>query len=162
MDLKFKKICKKDIPFLNSIRNSYASDFLHDSRIFTLNESYKWFETFNPDYWIIFDKSKKIGYFRLSNYSKENKNIYIGADISPKYKGIGYGYLSYKLFIPFIFEHYNLNKISLEVLSTNSIAINLYKKLGFVYEGCKREEVNKNGIYIDSILMSILKKEYVL
>jgi RimJ/RimL family protein N-acetyltransferase len=89
-----------------------------------------------------------------------NKNIYIGADISPKFKGKGLGKLSYEKFIPFLFETYNLNKISLEVLSNNIIALNLYKKLGFVTEGVKRQEVYKNNQWVDSIIMSILKNEY--
>jgi RimJ/RimL family protein N-acetyltransferase len=53
-----------------------------------------------------------------------------------------------------------LNKISLEVLSNNIIALNLYKKLGFVTEGIKRQEVYKNNQWVDSIIMSILKNEY--
>jgi RimJ/RimL family protein N-acetyltransferase len=160
MNLQFKKITSQDVIFVNSIRNQYAKDFLHDSRTFTNYQAFEWFSKTNPDFWIIFDQDKKIGYFRLSNYSKFNNNIYIGADISPEFKGLGYGKESYKKFIPFIFKKYNLNKISLEVLSNNEIAISLYKKLGFVQEGVKRGEVNKNGYYIDSIVMSILKKEY--
>jgi RimJ/RimL family protein N-acetyltransferase len=63
-------------------------------------------------------------------------------------------------FIPFIFDLYNLHKISLEVLSTNTRAISLYENLGFIKDGVKREEVYKNGKWIDSIIMSILKSEY--
>jgi RimJ/RimL family protein N-acetyltransferase len=161
MNLEFRKIQKEDIPFVNTIRNEYAEEFLHDSRRFTMEESYEWFEKTNPNYYIIFDNKKKIGYFRLSNYSEINKNIYVGADISPEYRGRGYGYHSYKVFIPYLFDFYKLNKITLEVLSTNEIAKSLYLKIGFKYEGCKRKEVNKNGVWIDSIIMSILKDEYI-
>jgi RimJ/RimL family protein N-acetyltransferase len=48
----------------------------------------------------------------------------------------------------------------LEVLSTNTRAYNLYKKIGFFEEGIKREEIFRNGIFIDSIIMAILKKEW--
>lgn len=151
-----------DASFLNEIRNIYAEEYLHDSRKFSIQETIDWFAENNPDYWIIILNDKKIGYFRLSNHSKINKNIYIGADISSEYRGMGYGYQSYKLFIPFLFKQYDLNKISLEVLSTNSTAISLYKKIGFVYEGCKRKEVMKKDKWVDSIIMSILKDEYNL
>lgn len=160
MNLYFNAITIEDIPFINNIRNQYAENFLHDSRTFNLNETYEWYHKTNPNFWIIFDNKDRLGYFRLSNYSKENKNIYIGADISPEHRGKGYAKLAYKKFIPFIFEKYDLNKISLEVLETNKIAISLYKKLGFTQEGVKREEVYKKHMYIDSIIMSILKKEY--
>jgi RimJ/RimL family protein N-acetyltransferase len=36
----------------------------------------------------------------------------------------------------------------------------LYKKLGFVQEGTKRKEIYKNGVYIDSEIMSMLRDEY--
>jgi diamine N-acetyltransferase len=116
----------------------------------------------NHDFWIIFKNELRVGYFRLSNYYSENKNIYIGADISEEFSGKGIATESYKKFIPFVFEKYNLNKISLEVLSTNKRAIHLYKKLGFKLEGIKREEVLKKEKFVDSILMSILKKEIYL
>lgn len=158
-DLTFHPITSTDLEFLNSIRNTYATEYLHDSRLFSLEETINWFNKISPNYWIIFYKNIKIGYFRLSNYSHENQSLYIGADISPDHKGKGYATPIYKLFIPFLFKKYNLNKISLEVLSTNTVAKNLYNKLGFTEEGTKRQEVYKNGKFIDSIIMSLLKIE---
>jgi len=159
-NLSFKPITKEDLPFLNMVRNKYALEYLHDSRTFTLEETIHWFTQTSPDYWVIFDNDAKIGYFRLSNYSKENQNIYIGADIALEYRGKGFAKIAYKLFIPFLFETYHLNKISLEVLSTNTVAKNLYTKLGFIEEGIKRQEILKNNIFIDSVMMSLLKKEF--
>lgn len=159
MDLNFRRIQKEDVNFVNEVRNQYAKEFLHDSRTFSYSETLHWFENQNPNYWIILLGEEKVGYFRLSNYSSINKNIYIGADISPKFKGKGYGKLSYQKFLPFVFENYSVHKISLEVLSTNHLAISLYRKLGFIQEGIKREEVLKNDEWVDSIVMSILETE---
>ena len=159
MDLKFEKITIDDVPFINEVRNGYAEDFLHDSTQYSLEQSYNWFKKNNPNFWIIFIGEEKVGYFRLSNFSEKNKNIYIGADISQKYSGMGVATESYKKFIPYIFKTFNLNKISLEVLSDNKKAIHLYKKLGFTIEGIKRQEVLKKHGYVDSIIMSILKSE---
>jgi len=158
--IKFRRIEENDLQFLNNVRNEYCEEFLHDSRKFTLEETKEWFIKNTPNFYIIMFDDEKIGYFRLSNYSNVNKNIYIGADICPKFKGKGFGKLSYEKFIPFLFKTYNLNKISLEVLSNNIIALNLYKKLGFVTEGIKRQEVYKNNKWVDSVIMSILKNEY--
>ena len=157
--MNFTRITQDDLEFLNQVRNLYASEYLHDSRTFTLEETKNWYLLSKPDYRIIWEDEKRVGYFRLSNYSKVNNNIYIGADIHPTYANKGIGYRAYTQFIPMLFEENNLNKISLEVLSTNKRAIHLYKKLGFLVEGIKREETLKNGVYIDSIIMSILKKE---
>jgi RimJ/RimL family protein N-acetyltransferase len=160
MSISFKKIGLNDLEFLNKVRNEYAKEYLHDSRTFTLEETKNWYYKSNPEFWMIILDNNTVGYFRLSNYSKENKSIYIGADIAKEYTGKGIAKDAYNKFIPYAFTIYNLNKISLEVLGTNERAINLYNKLGFVKEGVKREEVLKNGIWVDSIIMSILKSEY--
>jgi RimJ/RimL family protein N-acetyltransferase len=159
--LNFRKLEYDDLEFLNEVRNLYAEEFLHDSRKFSLSETQSWFLEHKPDYYIIEEDNNKVGYFRISNHSKINSNLYIGADIHPNYKGKGYGYNSYKEFIPILLKKYNLNKISLEVLSTNKVAIALYQKLGFKLEGIKRQEVMKNGKYIDSMIMSILKEDII-
>jgi len=160
MNLDINRIQIDDLPFLCEVRNNYAEDFLHDSRTFTIDQTVEWFHKTNPDFWIIRDKNSRIGYFRLSNHSIINRNIYIGADIAPQFKGLGYAKKAYSIFMPKLFENYNLNKISLEVLSTNNVAINLYKKLGFVQEGIKRQEVLKKEVFVDSIIMSVLKQDY--
>lgn len=48
-----------------------------------------------------------------------------------------------------------LEKIILEVFSTNDRAIKLYKKFGFVVEGTNRDSVNLSGVKVDIIQMSL-------
>lgn len=160
MKISFEKINYTHLEFVNRVRNEYAEEYLHDSRIFTLKETKNWYHTSNPNFWMIILDSDIVGYFRLSNYSEKNKYIYIGADIAPEYTGKGIAKEAYKKFIPYVFNTYNVNKLSLEVLATNERAINLYNKLGFVKEGVKREEFLKKENWVDSIIMSILKSEY--
>jgi RimJ/RimL family protein N-acetyltransferase len=156
---EFRKLRKEDLLFFLAIRNECAKEFLHNSNAFTLEDAIQWFESTSPNYWIIEYEDNDIGYFRTSNYCENNKNLYIGADLHKNYRGKGLGYLSYKKFLPYIFKEYDLHKVSLEVLDTNVIAKKLYRKIGFVYEGTKREEVLKNGVWTDSIVMSIIKDE---
>ena len=160
MKIIFKKADLNDVSFLNEVRNNYVKEFLHDSTMYTLAQAREWFKEKKPDYYIILLNKNKIGYFRTSAHSKKNKNIYIGADLHPDYIGKKLSFICYNKFIEFLFKKYELNKISLEVLETNQRAINLYKKVGFVTEGAKRQEVLKNDIFVDSIIMSILKQEW--
>ena len=142
------------------MRNECAAEFLHISTKYTVEETLNWFNNkSNLVYYIVLYDGIKIGYFRLSNYSSEHHNIYVGMDIHREYRGKGLAYEAYRKFIPTIIKQYDLHKVSLEVLATNTRAHNLYTKLGFVNEGVKRQEVYKNGQYVDSILMSILKSE---
>jgi len=158
--LGFRPLTESDIPTLNEIRNECAEEYLHDSRTFTVEQSLEWFRTTKPDFWAITLGVQMIGYFRISNYSKVNRNLYVGADLHKDWRGRGLAYKAYLIFIPFILEKYELHKITLEVLATNTRALNLYKKLGFAEEGAKREEVLKKGKYVDSIVMSVLHDEW--
>jgi len=144
---------------LSEVRNECAEEYLHNSTQYSFEQTQRWFYTLDVPYYIVFNDQDKIGYFRLSNYSKSNRNIYIGMDIHKNFRGKGLAYESYCKFIPYLIETYDLHKVSLEVLGTNHRAYNLYLKLGFFTEGIKRQEVFKNGKYIDSIVMSILRAE---
>jgi len=157
--VEISKLTEDDLEFLCEVRNDCAPDYLHTSETYTLEQTIEWFNKTSPMFYLIKKNGNRIGYFRTSNYSEDNKNIYIGADLHSDYRGKGLGYTSYAQFIPYLFNSLKLNKISLEVLSTNMNAIKLYKKLGFVEEGIKRQEVYKNGKWVDSIVMSMLKTE---
>ena len=135
--MKFTKLNYDDLPFLNEVRNECCEEYLHNSNKFTIEQTREWFTTTNPMFWVIIVDGERIGYFRTSNYSTENKNIYLGADLHKDYRGKGLAFQAYREFIPFLFKKYYLHKISLEVLETNIRAINLYKKLDFRTEGLK-------------------------
>jgi RimJ/RimL family protein N-acetyltransferase len=125
--MEFTFITEADLEFVNEVRNDCAP-FLHDLRTFTLEETKEWFKT-EPQWWIIWHEGKRIGYFRTSNH--KGRSIYIGADLYKDYRDNGLGYESYKEFLPFLFESFDLTSVYLEVLGTNPRAIHLYKKLGF-------------------------------
>lgn len=158
--ITFRLLQIEDLAFLNEVRNHCAPEYLHDSRIFTLDQTIDWFNKTSPKYYIILNDGMRVGYFRLSNFSTQNNNLYVGADIHPSYWRRGLAYKAYTKFLQYLFTEYKLNKITLEVLETNHRAIGLYKKLGFEYEGTKRQEVLKGDTYVDSIIMSILKQNY--
>ena len=53
----------------------------------------------------------------------------------------------------------NLNKIWCEVYSNNS-ALEIYRKIGFVDEGVLRQNHFKDGEYVDSYVLSMLRSEW--
>ncbi|MBS1207731.1 MAG: uncharacterized protein H6R19_129 [Proteobacteria bacterium] len=52
-----------------------------------------------------------------------------------------------------------IERIELEVMSNNAIAIRLYENCGFVHEDIRRQAVKKNGRYFDLYSMGLLKSE---
>ena len=119
-----RPLIKEDLPFLLEIRNE-CREYLHDSKIFTLEECINWFESTQPKFYILEYLGERIGYFRTSNWSKDS--VYIGLDIHKNYRGKGYAVTAYKLFI----DKLDKEIYYLKVLMKNKRAIHIYKKLGF-------------------------------
>jgi len=91
--------------------------------------------------------------YRNVNY--KNRTCYIGIMISNKeFQNKGYGSEALDLLINYIFYEMNLRKIILMVFSNNERAIHVYKKLGFHIEGTLKEQVFRNGKYIDEHIMA--------
>ena len=99
----FKTMQYEDLPFFNEVRN-LSRDFLHDNSEYTLEETEAWFSSNKPSFFIVWKDFRQIGYFRTSNLSTKNKNLYIGADLHPDFRGKGHGYSSYIEFINNVFE----------------------------------------------------------
>jgi RimJ/RimL family protein N-acetyltransferase len=157
--ISFRVLKKEDLTFFSEVRNECAKEFLHNPNSFTLEETLEWFQTSNPNYYIIEYDNNKIGYFRLSNHNKEESSIYIGCDIHSDYRGKGLAYKSYLSFIPFLYKEFSVETINLEVLSTNTRAKNLYEKIGFVYNPEKSNLIDRNDEEVLSEFWSLKKNK---
>lgn len=126
----------------------------------------EWFDYVRKDRSVILfgikrsSDSKLVGTCQLNSinliYRKAQLQIRLSLDNVAK----GYGRDALSLLIDYGFNELNLNKIYLNVFSTNHRALLLYKKIGFIQEGSLREDVFLNGKYIDVYVMSILKSEW--
>jgi RimJ/RimL family protein N-acetyltransferase len=146
-DYNFKLLQVNELQWFVDLRNSVREN-LHDTRIFTKEDAFAWFENNGKNYWVIYFQAKKIGYFRLV---KCDCGIYkIGADISPAYQGKGFGYQSYLSFAKDILQPMNINYLSLRVKKENKIANKLYLKLGFQSEN-DSEQDNDDEVMITTV-----------
>jgi len=126
--MEIRLMVKNDLEFFNSVRvKSFM--FLHDNTNYTLEDNIKWFETLKDPFYIVSIDGESIGYFRTSNWI--DNSLYLGLDISIKHRGNGYAFKAYNLFFNKLKSSFNINKIYLEVLSSNKRAIHLYNKLNF-------------------------------
>jgi RimJ/RimL family protein N-acetyltransferase len=150
----FRKMKNEDLEFFLSIRNE-CSELLHNDSKFTMNEVKKWFNETLPFFYIINYNNEDVGYFRTSNYSMEFNTIYIGCDLHEKWRGKKIAYNGYINFMMYIIKKLKIEKFYLEVFSTNIIAYNLYKKLGFTEDNIEYNKVLRNNQYINNISMSI-------
>jgi len=93
------------------------------------------------------------------NYVHRSAELQIRiGDISAQ--GMGYGTEATRLLLDFAFRDLNLHRVSLHVFANNERAIRMYEKIGFVGEGVMRKMAHIDGVYIDALLMGILREEY--
>lgn len=96
----------------------------------------------------------KPGYF-------QHRNSYISIDITAPYQRKGYGSEAIKWILDWGFRIAGLHRIGIECFSYNTGARELYeRKLGFVFEGRKRELLWYNGGWHDLLSFSMLEREW--
>jgi len=73
----------------------------------------------------------------------------------------GFGASATDKMIQIGFQQLELFRIWVDVPEYNKNAINLFKKFGFIHEGTLRQSRPHDGARFDSVIMGILKNEYV-
>ena len=77
-----------------------------------------------------------------------------------KNRGCGVGTEALALLCDYAFMQLGLHRVQLDVYSGNSRGIACYERAGFVKEGVKRRARYCGGVFMDVILMSVLREEW--
>ena len=94
---------------------------------------------------------KTIGVTHLHDVDWKNRSAEIAICIGEKnYWGNGYGRETMQLMLRHGFNDLNLNRMYLYVFDTNERARKAYIAAGFVEEGRLRQDIYKNGRFIDT------------
>ncbi len=108
------------------------------------------------------EEQKYIGWTIFTGIDWKNQlaeyRILIG---DKNYWSKGYGQEATALILAYAFNELNLNRVFLRVDHRHAGGIKAYEKSGFQREGVLRQEIFSEGEFHDSVLMSILKKEYL-
>jgi len=157
---------EKDLSFIKNLRNDPSTWVnLTSVEMLTDQNQIKWFDSLqssNKKYFIVCRSldHTSVGMIRTDFIDYINRNIQIGVDIDPKFRGQGYGDKAYKLFLQYCFDYLNMHRVWLLVLDYNKIGLHVYLKNGFKEEGRQREAILREGKYHDYVMMSILENEY--
>jgi RimJ/RimL family protein N-acetyltransferase len=73
----------------------------------------------------------------------------------------GLGTQAMRLILRHAFETLNLNRVYLRVYEDNARALSVYRRLGFKDEGRLREDRFLEGRYWDTLLMGLLRREWM-
>lgn len=158
---------KEFIPkFLQWLNDPEILQFLLIYRPLSLEQEEEWFKNAmkaeNQIYFSIIEKEgeRLIGNISISIEWK-NRIGSLGIIIGEKSAwNKGYGTEAMKLLVNYGFEELNLNRMELEVFSSNPRAKRCYEKSGFKVEGCRRQAHYIKGRYIDLYILGILKSEW--
>ena len=115
--------------------------------------------------WFVRLKSsdKFVGTARLLNIDYHRKSVSWGYGISPALWGQGFVFEMQQILAKYIFDTMLFNRLSGVARVDNLLTILTLKAFGFKEEGIQREAMRDfNGIYYDTWLYSMLKREYFL
>jgi RimJ/RimL family protein N-acetyltransferase len=103
-----------------------------------------------------------IGNMGIMDHDTHAHSAEFGITLGNKaYWNKGFGTEATQLMLKHCFETLNLNRVYLRVFENNLGAIRCYEKAGFVHEGRQREAVFRGGKYLDVLMMSVLKKDWL-
>ncbi|MGR9048446.1 GNAT family N-acetyltransferase [Halobacillus faecis] len=111
--------------------------------------------------WVIEDgRGRCIGLFRFHKLNLWHRKTEMGAVIHPDYQKTGVMTEVLLTVLPYGFEILNLNRIVGDIFAGNEGSRKLLNKFGFREEGVLRETDFDGERFQDTVVFSMLKKEY--
>ncbi|MEX2159113.1 MAG: GNAT family protein [Dehalococcoidia bacterium] len=113
--------------------------------------------------WLSIDThaGEHIGAVNLHRVHYEDRKAALGIVVGAKsYWGKGFGGDAVLTLARFAFDEMNLNRVWLTVVEDHAAAIACYKRGGFQEEARLRQEVYRDGRFLDFVQMGILRREF--
>lgn len=102
-----------------------------------------------------------IGAVNLHRVHYEDRKAGLGIVIGARERwGQGYGGDAIQTMLRFAFDEMNLNCVWLTVVEDHAAAIACYKRCGFQEEARLRQEVYRDGRFLDFVQMGILRSDF--
>lgn len=167
MEITIRKFEREDIPKkVEWINNPVNNQFLHYDIPLKIGKTENWFDnnigrTDRYDAVIEVDGVPCGTIGLLSIDSKNRKAEYYIAMGETSLKGKGVSTQASKLLLNYGFRELGLNRIYLFTETENVPAQRLFQKIGFVKEGCIREDIFSRGKYVDRYAYGICQSEYL-
>lgn len=154
-----------DHEFLVSLHNDpLVLRNLTDPSPITLDSHMRWWRGLNPVREVrkmFAVNGKRAGFCKFYAVDRMNMSCVLGADLHESFRGRGLSYMMWELMLDHCFNHMSLHRVSLTTASYNTIAQNVYKKMGFVEEGRLVQSLFRDGKFYDQIGMFMLRDHYL-
>ncbi len=168
-NITFRAIELEDLTILQNWANDPEIQYMLGGWHFptNMNDQKKWFEMLTCNSlnqrFIIIDNLKLIpvGMVNLININFKDGNAEHGLLIDKQYQGKGYGFEAVNLVMTYAFNELRLNRLETTIISINDPSLKLFAKCGWKIEGILKDWYFRKGIYIDKIILGILKKDFL-
>lgn len=167
MIVRIRKFERKDIPKkVEWINNPQNNKFLHYDIPLEVEKTQKWFDSNigRTDRYdaVIEADGVSCGTIGLLEIDKKNsKAEYYIAMGETSLKGKGISTQASKILLDYAFGELKLNRIYLYTETENIPAQRLFEKLGFIKEGCIRDDIVSHGKFVDRYIYGLVRDEYL-
>lgn len=165
--IELRKLEVKDVPLMlewmhdeeskTIFQNDFSSIDEEKAKKFVLNS----FDEENHHFAIVNEYDEYLGTISLKHIDRKNSIAEYAISTRKKIRGTGGNFEATQLILKYAFEDLKLNKVYLNVLSSNVRAIKFYLKNGFVYEGTFRNHLFVNDMYQDLQWYAIMKEDFI-
>ncbi len=101
-----------------------------------------------------------LGELAINDWNADDHSCNFRIALAPVGRDRGFGTEATRLIVDYVFTNLPIHRISLDVFAFNERAAHVYERVGFAREGVLRDNLYWDGMYHDSILMSILRPEW--
>jgi RimJ/RimL family protein N-acetyltransferase len=164
--VRLRAVERGDLPtIIKWINDPQVTEFLQFEPPMSLEDEEAWYahmlKSRDKAFAIETRDGRLIGDIGLIGLDWRNRKTDIGIMIGEKEAwSQGHGTDAITVLLRYLFEELNLNRVALYVDITNYHAMRCYDRCGFQCEGVIRQHRFKNGRYVDSALMSILRQDW--
>lgn len=138
------------------------------ARRFSVKNVQKWIEKHyeNENYYAFsirtLDGDRIIGGIGLDGIRWTHRDCFVGIGLGVReFWGKGYGTDAMRIILRYAFTELNLQRVTLDVFEYNQRGLRSYEKAGFIFEGCQRGLIQREGRRWDVIFMGILREDWL-
>lgn len=109
---------------------------------------------------IVDENDEYMGTVSLKNIDMHDLNAEYAISTRAKAHGTGLARKATQSILAVAFEDLGLNKVYLNVKCTNERAVAFYRKVGFVEEGCFRQQLRVDDDFVDLLWFGMLREDF--